>query len=172
MSSDLYKQKRELLKQKRELRKKIMGRDGEKSSMQRVYGEKTKTVRAIKVEMFGSKSKASGTDGQETSIETFVKDCLVENGLKFVEQKAIRFVNVDFFLPEFNLVIQAEGCYFHVCPKCYPKGPKNQQQIRFLEKDKQSEEIVLGAGYKLLKIWHHEIIEDAERVKQIIRDIK
>ena len=170
--SDLYKQKRELLKKKRSFRKKIMGRSEEESAAMRVYGEKTKTVRAIKVEIFKSKSKASGTDGESTSIENFIRECLISNNIKFIEQKAVRFINVDFYLPDYNLCIQAEGCYWHCCTKCYPAGPKNKQQRLALEKDVKSENIILEAKMKLLRIWHHEILENPELVKEKIKNIK
>lgn len=167
---DLYLLKRRLQREKRELRKKILGidEDHKDTSMQRIYGEGTKTKRALKIELFGSKSKASATKGEETSIEAFVREFLLEQDIEFVEQKAIRFINVDFYLPQQNLVIQIEGCYWHCCPVCYPKGPKNKTQRKNVEKDKQSNEIIEQAKMKLVHIWEHEVKQESEKVKERI----
>jgi DNA mismatch endonuclease (patch repair protein) len=170
--NDLAAIKRNILKEKRKLRAKILGVDEvDGNTMQRVYGELTKTRRALKVELFGSKTKASGTDGEDTSIEKFVEECLIEAGLNFKKQKAIRFINVDMFLPDHNIVIQVHGCYWHACSKCYPAGPKNNIQRKNIEKDKVANEIIEKAGYKLFEIWAHEIEENPEDVKRRISEI-
>lgn len=171
-SGDLYSLKRDLLKKKREVRNKILGTDTvDGSSMQRFYSEATKTRRAFKIEHFGSKSKSSATEGTETSIEKFVREILEENKIQFKEQKALRFINVDFFLPEHKVVIQVHGCYWHACSECYPAGPKNDIQRKNIEKDRIANEIIDGSGYKLIEIWHHEIEKDPDSVKRRIIEI-
>ena len=125
---DLYGFKRKLLKEKRVLRNQIIGNDSvDGSTFQRFYGESTKTRRALKIEMFGSKSKASGTDGKDTSIEIFIEKILEESGIDFKKQKAIRYINVDFYIPSLNLAIEVCGDYWHVNKKLYPE-PKNNIQ--------------------------------------------
>lgn len=170
---DLYAMKRKMLKEKRMLRNQILGTDTvDGTSMQRFYGESTKTRRALKIEFFGSKSKASATEGEETSIERFVREILEEANVSFKEQKAIRYVNVDFFLLEQKAVIQVHGCYWHACTKCYPDGPKNDIQRKNIEKDVVANQFIADAGYKLIEIWHHEINEDPDAVKErIIKEV-
>lgn len=171
---DMYLLRRKIQREKRDLRKKALGIEGDHTdtSMQRMYGEATKTKRALKVELFGSKSKASATKGEETSIETFVREFLQKEEIKFVEQKALRFINVDFFLPDTKTVIQVHGCYWHCCPTCYPEGPKNTMQKKNIEKDKQADDIVAQFKYKQINIWEHEIKQSPggvlERLKKEI----
>jgi DNA mismatch endonuclease (patch repair protein) len=170
--NDLASIKRNILKEKRKLRAKILGVDEvDGNTMQRVYGEFTKTRRALKVEFFGSKTKASGTEGEDTSIEKFVEQVLIESGIKHVKQKAIRYINVDMFLPDHGVVIQVHGCYWHGCAKCYPAGPKNNIQRKNIEKDKVANDIVEKAGFRLFEIWAHEIQENPEDVKRRITEI-
>ena len=171
--NEIYKLKRRYQREQRELRKQALGiqEDHRDSSMQRIYTEATKTKRAMKVELFGSKSKASGTEGEETSIEGFVRKILEEFEIKFIEQKQIRFINVDFFVPDLKLVIQVHGCYWHACPTCYPNGPKNKTQRKNLEKDKQANEIIVEAKFELMDIWNHEIKNSPEEVKKRIEDV-
>lgn len=155
---DLYRLKRKFEREKRDIRKEILGidEDHKDTSLQRIYGEATKTRRALKVELFGSKSKASATEGEETSIEAFIREILLDKKIKFVEQKAIRFINVDFLLPDLNLVIQVHGTYWHCDPRFYKK-PKNKTQRKNIEKDKQANSIIEEANYNLLDIWEHDI---------------
>jgi G:T-mismatch repair DNA endonuclease (very short patch repair protein) len=165
--NDLYSLKRKLLKEKRVLRNKVIGNDTvDGSTFQRFYGESTKTRRALKIEMFGSKSKASKY-GDDTSIEKFVEDFLVSKNIEFKKQKAIRFINVDFFVPSKNLVIQVNGDYWHCNPKLYPT-PKNNIQKKNIEKDKIATKIIMDAGLNLLEIWESDIKEDPLRVQERI----
>ena len=152
--NDLYALKRRMLKKKRELRNKILGTDTvDGTSMQRFYSEATKTRRAFKIEHFGSKSKASATQGKETSIEKKCKQLLDKIGVQYKEQKQIRYINVDFFLPEYNLAIECNGEYWHCDPVIYPAGPKNKIQVKNIEKDRISESIVIGKKINRLVLW-------------------
>lgn len=162
---DLYALKRKINKEKRVLRNKILGTDTvDGSSMMRTYTEATKTRRALKVEFFNSKSKASKY-GDDTSIETFVYDILDEIGVKYIKQKAIRIHNVDAYLPEFNTIIQIHGCYYHGCPTCY-LVPKNNIQRKNIEKDRKANQTFEKEGHILVEIWEHEIKNEPEKVKE------
>lgn len=133
--------------------------------MQRVYDEATKTRRAIKIEAGLSKSK-----GEETSIEKFVEDFLVELGIPFKKQKRIRYINVDFFIPSINLVVEIHGCYWHACPKCYPAGPKNDIQKKNILKNERMEEFVSEAKYDLFIVWDHDIKNNPEELKKNLKE--
>jgi G:T-mismatch repair DNA endonuclease (very short patch repair protein) len=171
---DLYRLKRKIEREKRDIRKKALGiqDDHKDTSLQRNYGIATKTKRALKVEIFGSKSKSSNY-GKETSIEIFVKEFLESQQIKFVEQKAISFINVDFFVPEKKLVIQCNGDYWHSHPILFPEP--NQTQKKNLEKDKQTDEIIKKANLHLVKIWENDIETRPgvvkERLSQIMASI-
>jgi G:T-mismatch repair DNA endonuclease (very short patch repair protein) len=168
---DLYAFKRQILKEKRVLRNEIIGNDTvDGSTFQRFYGESTKTRRALKIEMFGSKSKASGTDGQDTSIEVFIEQVLKEAGITFKKQKAIRYINVDFFVADKNLAIEVCGDYWHVNKNLYSE-PKNDIQRKNLEKDRITKEILLGEGVHRLEIWESDIKNKPEVVKVKLLEI-
>jgi G:T-mismatch repair DNA endonuclease (very short patch repair protein) len=169
--NDLYGLKRQILKKKREVRNKILGTDTvDGSSMQRFYSEATKTKRALKIEFFGSKSKASATEGEETSIEKFVREILEAAEIPFKEQKSIRFINVDFFLPEHSTVVQVHGDYWHCHPKLYPE-PKNNIQRKNIEKDKVANEIIKGAEFHLIEVWEDDIKHRPELVKTKLLEV-
>lgn len=155
--ADLYKLKRELLKQKRELRKRVMGRDSSESAALRVYGEATKTKKAIKIAMFGDKTKKSATKGGETSIEKIFKDFLIANNIEYKEQKNIRYLNYDFYLPKYNLYVEIQGSYWHCDPRIYTKGPKNKIQRIEVEKNKTKIRIAEESKVNLLCLWQPDL---------------
>ncbi len=162
---DLYAVKRQMLKQKRVLRAEIIGVDTvDGGVMMRNYTEATKTRRALKVQMFGSRSKKSKY-GEDTSIEVKFETVLKNNNIEFVPQKAIRFINTDFFLPKYNLSVEVNGDYFHANPKLYPV-PKNNIQVKNIEKDRRSKEIILGEKIHRLVIWETEF-ETEELVSRL-----
>jgi very-short-patch-repair endonuclease len=63
-----------------------------------------------------------------TSIEKKVAATLNELNLKFFREHYLGNYPVDFYIPKYNLSIQADGDYFHFCSKCYKnKNPSNRQ---------------------------------------------
>ena len=49
-----------------------------------------------------------------TSQENIVADCLSEFGLRYNEQHMFWPYTVDFYIPELNMVIEADGKYGHL----------------------------------------------------------
>jgi len=49
-----------------------------------------------------------------TSQENIVADCLSEFGLRYNEQHTFWPYTVDFYIPELNMVIEADGKYGHL----------------------------------------------------------
>lgn len=162
---DLYAEKRKLLKEKRKIMNQVIGNDQvDGSTYQRLYSEATKTRRALKIELFGSKSKSSKY-GDDTSIEKFVYDILDQENIKYVPQKAIRYINVDAYLPNHKMIIQVHGDYWHANKRLYPE-PKNNIQRKNIEKDRIANEIAKSSGYHLVEIWEMDIKDKPLAVKE------
>ena len=84
-----------------------------------------------------------------SSIEEKVKQQLCDYGIKFIQQKRLcggRFY-LDFWLPEYQLVIECNGDYWHKLPKR-------------VERDQRLEEYVLSKGKEILWLWEHEIRDE------------
>lgn len=169
--TDLYKLKRELLKNKRELRKKAMGRTEAESSAQRVYGEATKTKKALKTFLFQDKSKKSATQGLETSIEKTVREFLEQNNIAYQEQKNLRWLNYDFYIPEINLFIEVQGEYHHCDPRLYPKGPKNDLQRRGVKQTQTKRDVAEKEKVNLLELWQPDIEKSWDVVSKKTLDV-
>lgn len=59
----------------------------------------------------------------------------------------------DFYLPDWNLLIDLNGCFWHGCSICYEH---HHIQDRVKKNDSEKESIAKEAGYQLLKIWEHD----------------
>lgn len=74
-----------------------------------------------------------------------------------------------------KIAVFLHGCFWHKCPKCYiePKTRKNYW-IPKIEKnvyrDKQNTIILRKKGFKVIRVWEHEIKKDFK--KSILKIIK
>lgn len=79
-------------------------------------------------------------NGKRTSIEIKVADELSKRGLVFEEQKLINEkFSVDFYLPDINLIIEADGDYWHSIPKNIKKDFSKNKYLHL-------------CGYKMLRL--------------------
>ena len=88
-----------------------------------------------------------------TRPELVVKELLERLNVKYIQQHPIGDIaNVDFYLPEVNLVIECDGCYWHGCSDHFPQ----RSHLQLLDEAKtQSLE---QKGYGVLRFWEHELV--------------
>ena len=87
-----------------------------------------------------------------TKIEQKVAKLLNELGINYVQNYGLeKIANVDFFIPSKMLVIQCDGCYWHGCPEHFPL------HINRKEKDNKQDIKLKSLGYKIIRLWEHEI---------------
>ena len=72
----------------------------------------------------------------------------------------------DFFFPETRLVVFLDGCYWHACPRCGHVPTVNRRfwsakLRRNQERDREKEQQLAEAGYKVVRFWEHELRESA-----------
>jgi very-short-patch-repair endonuclease len=83
-----------------------------------------------------------------TSIEIKVGEILKEIGINYISQKVMGPYIVDFYLPDAKIVIECDGDYWHNLPKL---KARDERKDRWLN----------SHGQKVIRIWEHEINEDA-----------
>lgn len=77
----------------------------------------------------------------------------------------------DFKVDKF--LIEVQGDYFHCNPGTRHTIPKNKMQINNLERDKRKHKFVLDSGeYKLIEIWENDIVNNIEKVKEWLSNLK
>jgi len=105
-------------------------------------------------------------------IELLGRKILNDLNLEFDEQVIIadKFL-VDVFVPNYNLIIQWDGDYWH----CHPKYIKpDERQMRRKQIDRSQNKYFEVCGYKILRFWESEIkreTEDNDYIKRTIREI-
>lgn len=80
----------------------------------------------------------------------------------------------DFVFREQKLAVFVDGCFWHGCPRCY-RAPKSNKEYwgskvtRNRERDRRVVESLECEGWKTVRIWEHEVVEDpASTVKTIL----
>jgi len=109
----------------------------------------------------------------KTSIEKTTEDILNKNNISYVYQKQIKdekFGNCyyDFYIEDYNLLIEVDGDYWHGNPKKYPK--LNSQQLGCKKRDKEKNEVALKNNYNLVRIYEDELLNLTQQ--QIVNKIK
>ena len=75
----------------------------------------------------------------------------------------------DFFFPEHRLAIFVDGCFWHGCPLCY-RRPSSRQEYwdnkltRNVKRDRQIDELLSARGYKVVRVWEHQLLENPSQV--------
>lgn len=70
--------------------------------------------------------------------------------------------NPDILLIESNTAVFLHGCFWHKCPKCYKKPKRNMRYWlpkieNNIKRDKKNTLNLKKNGYKVIKIWEHDI---------------
>lgn len=94
--------------------------------------------------------------------ELLIHNELIKLGINFETEKLInnKFC-VDVFVPDYNLIIYIDGCYWHACPIHCPNSKKpnsDNARIPYLTK----------CGYNIEIIWEHDI---KDRLDEVIKNL-
>ncbi len=74
----------------------------------------------------------------------------------------------DLYFPSKKIAIFIDGCFWHMCPKCY-REPKSNKQYwinkikKNVERDKKINKQLKKQGITVLRIWEHEVKKDIEK---------
>ena len=93
---------------------------------------------------------------ERTSIEVLMADELSRRGIKYEEQYDLggKF-RLDFLLPEYGIVIECDGDYWHNLPEVK-------------RRDRRKNAYIKACGYSLYRFWESEINTDVEACVDII----
>lgn len=94
-----------------------------------------------------------------TLIERKITEELTKRNIYYQQNIGLcKIANVDFYLPEYNTVIECDGCYYHNCLIHYPEYHK---EVRI--RDCQKTKLFLSRGFNIYRFWGHEINESVEK---------
>ena len=95
---------------------------------------------------------------KDTNIELKIEAELIKRGINYQKQVPLcKIARVDFYLPEYRIVIQADGCYWHNCP--IHGGTKFTKSV---EKSIKQDNILTFNGFNVYRFWEHDIKKSVE----------
>jgi len=92
---------------------------------------------------------------KDTNIEIMMENIFIEKGIKYEKQKFICGYPVDFYLPDFNAVIECDGDYWH-------------SSERVKEIDDRKNQMLINAGFKVFRFLGSDIMKSAEQCANTI----
>lgn len=116
--------------------------------------------------IIGRLTLASNKARKDTKIEIIIKDVLDKMELSYIKNhKHSRFV-FDFYLTDYNFVIECQGDYWHGNSEFFKN--LNQIQIANIERDKIKIEYLKSSNIKSFFIWENEIYKNQNNLEEII----
>lgn len=91
-----------------------------------------------------------------SNIERRLHEVLDLWRVEYVTQFRIHQYFADIYIPRWNLIIEANGCFWHSCPICGLHGPRQPQGDEARIAD------IEAWGYRVAVVWEHDIRRDAE----------
>lgn len=116
---------------------------------------------------------------RDTSAEMALRSALHRKGLRYrVDVSPLKGIRrrADVVFRPVKVAIFVDGCFWHGCPihGTWPKANAEfwQQKIeRNKERDADTDQRLIEAGWKVIRIWEHEDPEEvAERISLIVRE--
>jgi DNA mismatch endonuclease (patch repair protein) len=100
---------------------------------------------------------------------------------KFVDHRRLRRYpripgNPDIGNRSRKIAIFVDGCFWHGCPICYkPPSTRPEYWSNKLKRNSANDERInnhlMISGFKVLRIWEHEVMKDAQACAQRINEV-
>lgn len=129
-------------------------------------------------DLFSKKTRSkimSKIKSKDTSPEKKLRKALWEKGYRYrIHYKLPGKPDIVFVSKKTAIFV--DGCFWHKCPKCYipPKSnkkywlPKIEKNV---ERDKENTKRLQKEGWKVIRIWEHEINKQFEKTLSNIEKI-
>ena len=107
--------------------------------------------------------------GKNTKPELVIRKELHRLGFRYRIHYSALPGKPDLVFPKYKAVIQIHGCFWHKCPKCFNKPKTNKKYWlpkieNNVKRDRKNSRILKKEGYKVIRIWEHEIKKDFYKV--------
>lgn len=114
-------------------------------------GEDAYLSKMVQKSILGYKA-VCGIEG--SSLERKIKDKLKNEGISYVEQYPLGGYSYDFYIPQYNLLIEADGVFFHPLKK---SECKYEWQEKNMERANRKNILAKDMGYNLIRIREDEV---------------
>ena len=90
----------------------------------------------------------------DTWIERDINAFLTEHSIDFIPQYSIGRMTADFYIPSINLIVEANGDFWHANPSVYTDEKLlHPIQRRAIEKDERKMRQLYDKGYDVIVVW-------------------
>lgn len=82
----------------------------------------------------------------------------------------------DLAFPGVRVAVFVDGCFWHGCPEHYSRPVTNRsfwvaKLDRNLARDRKVDEALRSLGWRVVRIWEHEIRDDIERTVDLVMEL-
>lgn len=108
---------------------------------------------------------------QRTSIELKVAELLDQMGIRHISQHVVSKCCVDEFLPDFNVILEVHGDFWHGNPEVYGEGkqPLLEMQRKNRIRDMRRNKWLESKGFKVICVWEKDIKNNVcEAIRAVI----
>ena len=113
--------------------------------------------------------------GKNTKPEILLRKKLFQEGFRYSLKYRFKEKN---FIPDIVMVsrkicIFVDGCFWHKCPKCFKEVKSNKKYWKNkidsnVKRDKAQNKFLVKNGWKVIRVWEHEINNNVEKIKNKI----
>ena len=116
----------------------------------------------------------SKVKGKNTRLEVLVRKLMWQRGFRYKIGHGL-IGKPDMVFPSCNVAVFIDGCFWHSCPKHYqiPQTNRKFWRTKIAKNKKRDNKINIQLkkeGWKIIRIWEHDIKKDPEKtVNKIIK---
>lgn len=123
-------------------------------------------------DIFSKKKRSevmSRVRAKETDLEIKFRKALWKEGFRYRKNVRKYFGTPDIMLKKYKTVIFIDSCFWHGCKKhgTWPKTRKyfwKKKIERNVERDREVSKYYRKIGWRIVRIWEHEIKKDADAI--------
>jgi very-short-patch-repair endonuclease len=106
---------------------------------------------------------------KRSKLEYYFEGILAALNIKYTHSYYVESIGkiYDFHIPEYNILIEVDGDFWHCNPKEYNSPVCKTQEIN-IKNDKFKSQWAADNGYKLLRFWENDINSNISQVKQTL----
>lgn len=118
-----------------------------------------------------SLKKMKSEDRLNSKIQLIINDILSKNNIKYEREYFVDYYSVDNYLPEYNLMIEVMGNYWHASPIRYNENKylMNEKQKGWISNDKRKKSYIYNHfKINILYLWETDINSNPEKCEKLI----
>lgn len=107
-----------------------------------------------------------------TTPHIIVNSILKDLNINYINEYQIGGFLFDIYLPDYNILIEIDGDYWHSNPIKYPDGPITYAQIKIKKQDNKKNGYCKLKNLNLKRFWEYDIINHKDKIKEYLCNLK